>query len=365
MRFPAVASLWLLAGLLGLALPTQATIRYVDSVIGENHFSTINGAYDAAVEDDTLLIAAGQYAESVTFSKGLVVIGSGYDYDNRTRINGKFTVTGGVDEFSIFGCFIYSDGASFDFFNVGNVVISRCFLYQYTSGSGIHPSVYFSANYSINALIESSIIRVRPGHYTNEQSAIYSIADNLTVINCLITADSYGYSTVISGTPQTFTLMNSVFLDQSGGIFSTTGSFSCVVINCIAYDWGGASSWGSFPGSSTFDYNASSSVLPPGENAILLDVTPFVNYDLSANFFFGVSDLSLDEFGGANCIDAGSPAILDLDGSPSDLGIYGGPTPFVDNGVANYPYVVNMTVPGAISVGDPLPISAVGRIGRE
>jgi hypothetical protein len=126
----------------------------------------------------------------------------------------------------------------------------------------------------------------------------------------------------------------------------------------------GIGNWGSYPAASTWEYNASSGAVPPGTNAILLTQNPFVNYDVNQNYQWGITDLHLDPVNGLPCIDAGVPAILDLDGSQSDLGIYGGQSPFLDTGAPNYPYVQSLTVPSAVTVGNQLQIQSQGRIGR-
>ncbi|MBK6909625.1 MAG: hypothetical protein IPH10_01610 [bacterium] len=136
-----------------------------------------------------------------------------------------------------------------------------------------------------------------------------------------------------------------------------------MIRNVVAYDWKSSPTWGTFPGGGTgWSYNASSTIAPPGANGILLTGDPFVNYDETANYIYGVSDLQLAA--GSPCIDAGDPAILDLvDGSRSDMGIYGGPTPHVDGGAPNYPFTIAFDVPSSMTAGQQLPIQATGRIG--
>jgi hypothetical protein len=80
-----------------------------------------------------------------------------------------------------------------------------------------------------------------------------------------------------------------------------------------------------------------------------LTENPFTDYNTSTNFEWEVaamSNLRLDPVRGLPCIDSGSPAILDLDGSPSDMGVYGGLTPFIDSGAPHFPFVSGLTVPG-------------------
>lgn len=139
-----------------------------------------------------------------------------------------------------------------------------------------------------------------------------------------------------------------------------------MMYNCVFYDWNSTPYFGSFPDNSTWAFNASSGSLPPGDTGTLLTSNPFVDYNVSNNYQFGVSDLHLAA--GANgdpCRDTGDPNLLDLDGTRSDMGIYGGPTFFIDSGAPFYPFVSSLTVPPSITAGQPLPVSSTGRIGRE
>ena len=101
----------------------------------------------------------------------------------------------------------------------------------------------------------------------------------------------------------------------------------------------------------------------PGAGAILLTESPFVNQDVyPASYSDSTSNLQLRP--GSPLIDAGNPFILDLDGSRSDIGVYGGSKPFIPRGLPDYPFVVDMLVsPQVIDAGVDVNASAIGRVG--
>jgi hypothetical protein len=64
-------------------------------------------------------------------------------------------------------------------------------------------------------------------------------------------------------------------------------------------------------------------------------MTRLSSYDEALNYQHGASDLHLNGgAGGLALTNTGHPLILDVDGSRSDVGAYGGPRPLVDNGDA-------------------------------
>jgi hypothetical protein len=145
--------------------------------------------------------------------------------------------------------------------------------------------------------------------------------------------------------------------------------------NCVLYDWssGANRTWGIYPAGSTFSYIAaglnSPAFLGTFSNTVALssDPTfhPFVTYDAGLNYVHGTSNLHLNNIANRGLLltDTGDPNILDLDGSRSDFGVYGGPRPLVDNGVPAFPFVISLDVPGAAQPASQLNVNSVGRVG--
>lgn len=328
-------------------------------------YTTLTAAYTAAVNDDTLLISPGVYNETVTSTKRLHWIGAGYDESaisgrlilnagsNGTRIEGlliaaSFSGAGGivtlaatVDMVSIKRCTIEDfDGPGCNsiatIYRVGtpggSLTIDQCILLNVTNTCGGDAMINLRGDF---VTIKNSVLCRRYNNADGDDSAFYGSPQNLTVENCVFLG---------------FTLL-----------INTTGVFPLSFNNNIVHDWTSSASWGTYPGGGTgWSYNASSTIAPPGTNGILLTGDPFVNYDETANFIYGSSDLHVT---GSPCIDAGDPAILDLDNSRSDMGVYGGPTPHVDGGAPNYPFTIAFGVPSSMTAGQQLPIQATGRIG--
>jgi len=342
---------------LGFAAPARATIRYVDNVGGEFHYSTIAAALTPCVDGDTVLVGPGSYDEDAFIDDDIVFIGAGHD---QTLITGGFNITSftdvkieGVRAFAdnTLGWTITANGSS------GAVLdVDRCHLRPWTGNSGHHCLRLASSGMTVR--VSSTIFETT----INNQSLTY-LGDNQTEFeNCVFVCRTNG-TAVIAGTPASLVVGNCVFLGCAR-VFQTASLFPMLVYNCVAYDWSGTDYWGTAPAGATFEYNASSDVAPPGVGGVLLTANPFVDYDPAADWD-DADDLRLDPTLGAPCVDSGQPALLDLDGSRSDMGLYGGPRPFVDGGVPSFPFVLTLDVPGAITVGDPLPIEAPGRIGRS
>lgn len=142
-----------------------------------------------------------------------------------------------------------------------------------------------------------------------------------------------------------------------------------IAINNVFYDWSPANNWGTFLAGSVFDYTAADNTAPafPASftNSVALGANnPFVNYNTTNNYVIGTSDLHLNGgAGGLALTNTGHPIILDLDASRSDIGAYGGPKPFNDNGIPPFPFVTTLTAPNLLQVGDSLNVSSTGRVG--
>jgi hypothetical protein len=136
--------------------------------------------------------------------------------------------------------------------------------------------------------------------------------------------------------------------------------------NNVFYDWSVAPTFGLYPIGSAFDYNASDGPPVPGTNGVAIITNPFVNYDPALNYVIGTSDLHLHPVNGAPLIDTGVPDLLDLNGTRSDFGVYGGIKPLVDDGVPAFPWVVSISLsPGTVNQGMPVNASSVARIGPQ
>ena len=200
------------------------------------------------------------------------------------------------------------------------------------------------------------------GNNALNADAIRTVQDSLVIRNCLITmaTTQAATQTLLDGTPRFLTFVNNTMVNVRE-MFASPGNYGMYVANNIVWDWNSGGTWGTYSSSALFDYNASQTPAPPGTNGITLAADPFVLYTEANNYEQGISDLHLAA--GSSLIDAGVPSLLDRDGSRSDLGIYGGPYQFVENGVSSYPFVTSIIAPAAIIAGDSLNVNTTGRVG--
>jgi hypothetical protein len=139
-------------------------------------------------------------------------------------------------------------------------------------------------------------------------------------------------------------------------------------LNNIFWDWNPTASYGTLPVGSVFEYSASGNGAPAfpasfTNNISLGGNNPFVTYD-NTFYTYPASNLHLNALtGGLQCTDTGYPSILDLDSTASDLGVYGGPKPFVDHGIPAFPFALSLNIDNLVEVGDSVNVVSTGRIG--
>ncbi|MBK6765262.1 MAG: hypothetical protein IPG71_02795 [bacterium] len=349
----------------------NATLRYV-SQTGAGAYTLPSAAHAAAVNGDTILVGPGIYVEpaSVVITKRLTWIGAGWDQSivNGLGNSGTFqfnasTATGSTIE----GLRLNGGGAGQAGFynamtNCDSITARRC---MFVGGANTNAIGWTATNGRL--YLEDCVII----HNYQFVNGIEGPRSGGMLRNCVVVSNvspspgnawAIGSATAATGPLEVY---NSVFLNW-GNIFNTaTGSPASVLINNAAFDFNGATSWGTIPGASLMDFNAGpAGVAAIGTNYITIPSNPFVTYDTALNYVIGTTNLNL--IGGSNLIDAGNPGILDVNGSRSDVGVYGGPRPLIDNGVPNYPWAVNIVnVPNVVGQGTPVNATAIGRVGPQ
>jgi hypothetical protein len=350
--------------LLCLTLSASATTRYV-SAYGEGQYTTLSAAYTAAVNGDTILIGPGVYTEgNLTSTKRLAWVGAGWDKTNVIFSAGPLAFQNTSASRSLVeGLWIQGYTYALQISNsADSVTVRRCRLgHTYTQ-----PTYYvIEASGGGRIYVEDCIIT----QYINPVVYFPSGGPDAVSVfrGCIFAGSNYQSGACFqntSGSAAPLDIYNCVFLNCRT-IFSVTGYAQPVfVVNNIFYDWGSSPTFGTYPASSTFDYNASQTVAAPGTNTVNIVDNPFVNYYETANYQEGISDLHLLPWSGL--VDTGHPAILDPDSSRSDFGVYGGPHPLVDNGVPTYPWALNIILnPNLVGQGTDVNASALGRIGPQ
>ena len=355
----------LLALMFVLATSAFATIRYV-STTGAGGYTTIDAALVAAVSGDTILIGPGSYSQSNQVNqngKRYTVIGAGWDQTLITLTNDWYLNNANRCSFEGFYC---NTNSRFDVFNtVDSTTFRRC---RMNSTITSQSTINWTSGRSLT--IEDCIFTAALTTTGTGQIAVPNTNYPTTIRNCVFantgTSGSmkalYGYAT--SGTVEIY---NCNFLNFQAPLILSAAGGPVIGINNIFHDFMASPSIGTYNAVSVWDYNAATTITPPGTNALLLAGDPFVLYDETLNYQHGTSDLHLDPTNGAACINSGHPSLLDFtDGTQSDRGVYGGPKPLVDNGIPNYPWAVNILLnPNLVGVGTPVNATATGRVGPQ
>ena len=358
-KFPSILVVLLVLLLVSAA---GATLRYV-SATGGGQYTSLSGAYAASSAGDTILVGPGIYSEPSTLNqqRRLVWIGAGWDqtivnfgsYWQLNTVNASQSVIEGM-RIESSSHVIYAAN------NPDSIVVRRCLL---RSNGGY---VLSFASQNSRLYVEDCLL------IQNYQYNELVITPNAACLfrNCVIAFTQSNTSTYsfqnTGGTAGTLELYNKVFVCWSRIFNLAAGAQPVIAVNNLFYDWGASPQWGTYPGSSTFDYNASSGPAAPGTNGLTISTNPFVSYDPAGYYVFGTSDLHLDPTNGAPFIDTGHPSLYDPDGSRSDFGVYGGPKPLIDTGAPNYPWAVFLQLdPNIISVGDSVNATGIGRVGPQ
>ncbi len=337
-----------------LSLAAAANIIFV-TPNGSGDYFTILSAYNASAAGDTILIGPGTYNESVTsINRRLHIIGAGFDVASTL----KFTFNTGGSRSTVEGMrFDQSSNDAMVFSSSDSVTVRRCML----KNTSLWVLLIAPANGRM--YVEDCIfLRTFTGGSGLDLVSVSS-GGRSYFRNCLFASHlaSNNHNAVDGSTTRT-EFHNCTFLGFND-VFNMNCTEPSVFINNLFADWGTAS-WGTVHPGSVWDYNASTASTPPGTHALLLPGNPFVNYVDSENFIYGTSDLRVVPVSPA--YNGGHPDILDLDGSVSDLGIYGGPTPMVDTGAPAYPFAITVaTSPATALVGTNVDLNSVGRIGPQ
>ncbi len=338
-----------------LAAAAQANIIFV-TPNGSGDYYTIQNAYNASAAGDTILIGPGAYGETVSnMNRRLHIMGAGFDVTSTTR----FTFSTGAARSTLEGLrFVQGTNDPLAFASADSITVRRCmmnnaniwvlmiapnnarlyvddciFLRTYTAGSGL------------------DLVNVSTGGRTYFRNCLF--ASHLAATN----------HNAVDGSTTRTEFHNCTFLGFND-VFNMNTTEPSVFINNLFADWGTTRSWGTVHPGSVWDYNGSTTIAPPGTHGLVMPGNPFVNYVDSLNFIYGTSDLHI--IPSSPAYNGGHPDILDLDGSISDLGIYGGPTPMVDSGAPAYPFAITVaTTPATALVGTNVDLNSVGRIGPQ
>jgi hypothetical protein len=364
----------LIISLIAYSFPLTATIRYVSHTGSSTPpYTTWATAADSiqkcinySVDGDTIIVANGVYYESLIVNKYLWLIGSSMD---STVIDGtglanttvNFLSDGYINYFAIRGRGEGTTNTRCIWTNLTNVVIENCKIFNAHTGivstwssSGVDDCILINVSYGIdvgcdpdtcNSIIKNSLIFLQNTGTFRDAILIdggNSIISNNIIIDGYNSLSEMGIQSGLVLNALTITAKNNVvsgfdiniegFAADTAIVYNNISSYGSqrgitinsktdmrnnIVINNTTGVVG--------PTNTNSDYNLywqnnSHTASGLALNDIVADPM-FVNDTIPV--FGGSYDYHLQMFSPA--IDAGDSNILDVDGSRSDLGIFGGP----------------------------------------
>jgi hypothetical protein len=316
----------LLAALLLISTSSFASIWRVNNNPSSGaNFSTINDAIQSSgvLNNDTLHIeSSGVSYSAFTLTKKLVLIGTGYMLGQRpgyqasasaSTINGTCYISTGSDGSVIQGIDFISGGLNI---TVSNTIVTRN---KFAASAGV--DYYSNANNSL--------------FLSNWGGNIYTYGSPINIV----LRNSYLYSTSFSGTSQIN--MEHCYL-YSGSYSTSTGVYKNNIFASSQVSAITVSSVAIFS-NNVFYTNPFASTNLQGSNLVSV---PFSS--IFSSVFDQGNQSTLEPIPSAITNSAGENGV--------DIGIYGGPTPYIKSGIPPIPTIYQLNVPAAASGNLPITI---------
>lgn len=333
---------------------------------GTQSFSQIADAITASASGDTILVMAGAYA-GFTVPHKLVIIGAGTGtgVGEGALVSGIVAVAGTADSTELRSLWIRQAAAHGSVDSLASllrihsgaqrVFVWRCFV-ENTYTSNLLACVWIGASASAD-FVQCTLWNSGSSSSSDRYGILYRSNDAISLTSCVVSNLSYGLQQYAATSGTTLQIKHCVFTAYGYFLYAIDGSATGVVENCAFMTTPG---WNNFyPASCSYSYCAYTSNAPPGATNFVTTAAAFENLLLSDT---RASDYHLAT--GSNLINAGNPGSPDdLDGSRADVGIYGGQHPFVDGGVPDYPFAVQVEVPYSAPLNGTMRIWARGRVG--
>lgn len=275
-------------------------------------YNTIQASHDAAQSGDTIYVYPSLIAyKGAVITKKMIIIGNGFtkvnDYSDCSKILNTETLK--FDAGSE-GSVISSLSGNFSIsVNASNVLVQRCKLESFIVGTNITQVSIINSVVSSISISDNSFVSIQNNIINNGQATAIGIGTN-------------GYG-----------LIKNNIISNSGAM--TIYGYSASVINNIIF--------------SAVDYYGNPSSYYFAAAATILN-SP-TNVDKST-WFVDFANQNYHLKAGSPGIGAGKNNI----GMATDLGIYGGEYPFIDDGAPNLPTIYFMNIPSTASQKDGLSV---------
>ncbi len=334
---------------------------------GTQPYAQILDAITASASGDTILVMGGGYT-GFTVPHRLIIIGAGtgVGVGEGVLVNGFVAVAEAADSTElrslwIKGSFANGTGDSLSgplriHSSAERVFIWRCFVENLNANNST--SQLWVGNGTSTDVVQSIFWASGDTDVSGHKAILQRGSSTLTIISCVVVGCDYVISRYATNPGASVTVTHSLFTGSSGTIYGCQTEGAGVIENCAYLVNAGTISYSGGAGV-TYSYCASNGALPPGATHIACATTDFVNfYSTDAR----AADYHLAEVSVLR--DAGSPGSPDdLDGSRADIGIYGGQNPYVDGGVPDYPFAVQVKVPYSAPLNGTMRIWGRGRVG--
>jgi hypothetical protein len=333
---------------------------------GTQLYDQISDAIAASASSDTILVMGGGYA-GFTVPHRLVIIGAGtgVGIGEGVLVTGAVSITSEADSSELRSLWIQGTYNNSTYDSVSAVVrihsgatrifVWRCFIQNNSPNNWA--TMVWVGNESSADIVQSILwfAGLATSHYS--RGVAQRSGSTITVTACVFANLERACGRYGNNSGANVTLEHCLFTAYFvGNQYAIEGEAAGIVENCAfmadqgTWHYGGSVSW---------SYCASNFNLPPGATHLATTSAAFENLVL---YNARNSDYHLAE--GSNLIDAGNPGSLgDLDGSDADIGIYGGQHPYVDGGVPDYPFAVQLAVPYSAPLNGTMRVAGRGRVG--
>ena len=333
---------------------------------GTQSYTQISDAITVSASGDTILVMGGSYA-GFTVSHRLVVIGAGtgQGIGEGVLVTGVVAVTEAADSSELRSLWIqgsYSHSAYDSLSAVlrihsgaTRIFVWRCFVQN--NYSGYYTSMVWVGDNASTEIVQSTLWYAGNTMSHQNRAVMLRAGSNVILTSSVISNAHVACGRYGNNSGAALTISHCIFTCfYTGQQFVVEGEASGVAENCAFLT---DMSPQIYQGSMSYSYCAYTHTSPPGATHILTTPEAFQNLSLinarASNYHLAV---------GSNLIDAGNPGSLgDLDMTPADIGIYGGQHPYVDGGVPDYPFAVQLAVPYSAPLNGTMRVAGRGRVG--
>jgi hypothetical protein len=235
------------------------------------------------------------------------------------------------------------------------VFVWRCFIENY-NGSTNANQMWIGIGSSAE-IVQCTFWNSGSGDASARYGILYRNNSSVTATNCIFANMDQGLRQNAATTGATATVSHCVFTTENSNMTPIQGSIAGVAENCAFMPDPGYSN--TYVGGITYSYCAHTNTAPPGATHVAATAADFTNLIYSdaraSNYHLATASLL------RNAGNPGSP--YDLDGTRADIGVYGGQHPYVDGGVPDYPFAVQVEVPYTAPLNGTMRIWGRGRVG--